>query len=59
MTEKTISKAVAYELAIGFLADDIHSYIERNKDAYIVWLKENGFSDENYYTAADNGAVVN
>lgn len=58
MTETKINKTVAHELAIGFLPE-VRNFIEQNKDAYIDWLKENGLSDENYYTAADNGAVVN
>ncbi len=49
MTErKQMSKAVAKELAIGFLSA-IPDYIERNKERYIQYLKATHQTDEQYY----------
>ena len=46
--QPTISKAVAKELAIGFISA-IPDYIERNRDAYIEFLKANSLTDVQYY----------
>ena len=57
---KTISKAVANELAIGFLSA-IPDYIERNKEAYLRYLVSTGQQSlDPYYSnqikeAADDG----